>query len=196
MQSLVEDGAGKAAGIKDGDAIVAVDGKPVESSNQLQARVGMKHPGETVELKIWRDGKYITKTVKLQAQSKEETIAESGDEKDIEEEVDTSAPTSFDKSGFSVSPLTREQKETFEIDNGVVVDNVKRNSPAAEARLPRGSVIFEAIRKGQRVEINSVGDFKKFAKSLKDGESVLLRVKYQTTQSLETSFIPLKAPLD
>lgn len=194
VESLVEDGAGKAAGVKEGDAIVSVDGKPVESSNQLQARVGMKHPGESVELKIWRDGKYITKTVKLKGQSGEETVADNKDEKDIKDkEIDVTSPANFDKAGFTVKPLTSEVKESFEIDKGVMVDNVKRNSPAFEARLSRGLVIFEAIRKGQRVEINSVSDFKKFAKSLDDGESVLLRVKISNK---ETTFIPLKAPLD
>ena len=195
VQSLVEDGAGKAAGVKDSDVIVAVDGKPVESANQLQARVGMKHPGESVELKIWRDGKYITKTVKLKARSADETVAET-DDKEIEVEVDKAAPATFEKSGFTVAPLTPEAKKTFETDKGVMIDNVRRNSPAAEARLPRGAVIFEAIRKGQRVDINSVSDFRKFAKSLDDGESVLLRIKYRVNQDVETSFGPLKAPLD
>jgi hypothetical protein len=41
--------------------------------------------------------------------------------------------------------------------------------------------------------INSVGDFKKFAKSLDSGESVLLRVKLPTK---ETTYIPIKAPLE
>jgi serine protease Do len=191
--SLVEDGAGKAAGIKDGDAIVAVDGKPVESSNQLQARVGMKHPGETVELKIWRDGKFITKTVKLKGQSGEEAVVQTKRPADAEDrDIDATKPASFNKSGFSIKPLTDDVKEALEVDKGVVVDKVKRNSPASDARLQPGLVIFEAIRKGQRIEINTVADFRSFAKSLDDGESVLLRVKYQNK---ETSFIPLKAPL-
>ncbi|MDX9760239.1 MAG: trypsin-like peptidase domain-containing protein [Bacteroidota bacterium] len=194
VESLVEDGAGKAAGVKPGDAIVAVDDKPVESSNQLQARVGMKHPGESVELKIWRDGKYITKTVKLKSQSSDESLADNTDEKDIKDkEIDVTSPVNFDKAGFTVKPLTSEIKEAVEIDKGVLVDDVKRNSPAFEARLQKGLVIFEAIRKGQRIEINTVSDFRKFATSLTDGESVLLRVKLPNK---ETTFIPMKAPLD
>lgn len=194
VESLVEDGAGKAAGVKPGDAIVAVDGKAVESSNQLQARVGMKHPGESVELKIWRDGKYITKSVKLKGQSGDESIAESKDAKDIEDkDIDVTTPANFDKAGFTVRALTSDVKEAVEIDKGVVVDNVKRNSPAFEARLQKGLVIFEAIRKGQRISIDNVSDFRKFAKSLTDGESVLLRVKLPNK---ETTFIPMKAPLD
>lgn len=195
VESLVPDGAGKAAGVKDGDAIVAVDGKPVEGSNQLQARVGMKHPGETVDLKIWRDGKYITKTVKLQAQSKDdEAVADISDDSVIgERREEYLAPATFDKAGFTVKPLTSEAKEAFEIDKGVMVSDVKRNSPAFEARLSPNLVIFEAIRKGQRITINSVADFKKFAKSLDDGESVLLRVKLPNK---DTAFIPIKAPLE
>ncbi len=194
VESLVPDGAGKAAGLKDGDAIVEVDGKPVESSNQLQARVGMKHPGETVSLKIWRDGKYLTKTVTLKAQEVDDELADAGDSKDIEEKsIDMSKPMTFEKAGFSVKPITDEAKQSLDIDKGVLVDNVKRNSPADDATLRKGLVIFEAVRKGQRVEINSVADFKKFAKSLDDGESVLLRVKYS---SKDVTFLPIKAPLE
>ncbi|MBE0645267.1 MAG: trypsin-like peptidase domain-containing protein [Bacteroidetes bacterium] len=194
VESLVDDGAGKAAGVKEGDAIVSVDGKPVEGSNQLQARVGMKHPGETVELKIWRDGKYLTKTVTLKGQNNEDELADAGKDKTIEDKpVDVSKPVTFDKAGFSVKPLTSDAKEAFDIDEGVLVDNVKRNSPAEEARLQKNIVIFEAIRKGQRVSINSVSDFKKFAKSLNNGESVLLRVKLPNK---DTAFLPIKAPLE
>ncbi|MFZ1731165.1 MAG: trypsin-like peptidase domain-containing protein [Bacteroidota bacterium] len=195
VESLVEDGAGKAAGVKEGDAIVSVDGKPVAGSNQLQARVGMKHPGETVDLKIWRDGKYITKTVTLKGQAESDDAANANPDLAIIEDADAGPNTKleFEKSGFTVKPLTSEIKETYDIDKGVMIDAVKRNSPAFEARLSKDLVIFEAIRKGQRVSISSVSDFKRFAKSLDDGESVLLRVKLPNK---ETAFIPIKAPLE
>ncbi len=193
VESLVEDGAGKEAGVKEGDAIVSVDGKPVEGSNQLQARVGMKHPGESVELKIWRDGKYITKSVKLKGQNGDDAIAEARDKSIEDRKEDSSSPEAFEKAGFTVKPLTSEAKEAFDIDKGVLVDNVKRNSPAEEARLQKNLVIFKAIRKGQHIPINTVSDFKKFAKSLDNGESILLQVKQANG---ETAFVPLRAPLD
>jgi serine protease Do len=193
VESLVEDGAGKEAGVREGDAIVSVDGKPVEGANQLQARVGMKHPGESVELKIWRDGKYITKSVKLKSQSADDAIAEASDKSIEDKKEDSSSPAAFEKAGFTVKPLTSEAKEALDIDRGVLVDNVKRNSPAEEARLQKNLVIFKAIRKGQHVPINTVSDFKKFSKSLDNGESILLQVKQSNG---ETAFVPLRAPLD
>ncbi|MBR9977513.1 MAG: trypsin-like peptidase domain-containing protein [Bacteroidetes bacterium] len=192
VESVLDDGAGKAAGIVEGDAIVAVDGKPVETANQLQARVGMRHPGETVELKIWRGGKYITKSVVLKGRDSDEDEDADTTVRIEKEKVDPNEPVTLEKSGLTVTPLTDEIRERYDIDNGVWIENVRRNSPAFEARLARGLVIFEAIRKGERVEINSVSDFNEFASSLDDGESVLLRAK---DQAKNTAFFPLKAPL-
>ncbi len=46
----------KQAGIRPGDVIVSVRGEPVESTPQLQERVGFKQPGETVEVTLVRPG--------------------------------------------------------------------------------------------------------------------------------------------
>ncbi len=51
-----DDSPARAAGIKPGDVIVALDGQPVESVPQLQQRVGFKRPGETVQITVLRRG--------------------------------------------------------------------------------------------------------------------------------------------
>ena len=43
--------------LKPGDVIVAVDGQPVESVAQLLSRIDERKVGETVRLKVYRDGK-------------------------------------------------------------------------------------------------------------------------------------------
>ncbi|MDT8322908.1 MAG: trypsin-like peptidase domain-containing protein [Bacteroidota bacterium] len=191
VASLVEDGAGEKAGIESGDAIVEVDGRPVESANQLQARVGMKHPGEAVELKIWRDGRYITKSVTLQGQEGEESVAEAKAD-DASKEIETAEPVSYKDIGFTVKPLDVRERKTFDRKTGVLVSSVKRPSKAFESGLQQGTVIFEAIRKGQRVPIETLADFKEFVADLNDGESVLFR--YQTPNG-DGGFVPLKAPI-
>lgn len=192
IESLVEGGAGEAAGLQVGDAIVQVDGKPVESANQLQARVGMKHPGESVNLKIWRDGKYITKSVTLKGRDGEETMEnEEGATSNKKEE--RMEPVKFDDAGFTIEPLNSQIRSKYDVKSGVYIDQVKRNSKAAEAGLRSGYVVFEAIRKGERTKIESVGDFESFAKSLNNDESVLLRAK---AENGDTFFIPIKAPIE
>ena len=192
VASLVEDGAGEKAGLQSGDAIVEVDGKPVEGANQLQARVGMKHPGESVTLKIWRDGKYITKSVKLQGQDGEETIAKVEDDSDADNEK-AAEPMTFKSSGFTIQPMGSRERSAFDRKTGVLVSKVARPGKAFENGLQQGTVIFEAIRKGQRIPIETMSDFRKFAKTLDDGESVLFRFQ---TPGGDTGFVPMKAPIE
>jgi S1-C subfamily serine protease len=49
-----------------GDVIVAVNGKAVDSGALLSARLDDYKPGETVRLKVWRDGKEIELSAELQ----------------------------------------------------------------------------------------------------------------------------------
>ena len=49
-----------------GDVIVAVDGKEVDSGALLSARLDDYKPGDTVRLKVWREGKQIELTAELQ----------------------------------------------------------------------------------------------------------------------------------
>lgn len=53
----------EAAGLKAGDIITAIDGRPVADANDVRNRVGLRERGSTVELSTWRGGK--TQTVKL-----------------------------------------------------------------------------------------------------------------------------------
>ncbi|MBK5938553.1 DegQ family serine endoprotease [Halochromatium roseum] len=52
------------AGIKPGDIITGVDGRAVNSANDLRSRVGLLPPGTRIELEVLRDGK----TRRLKAQ--------------------------------------------------------------------------------------------------------------------------------
>lgn len=193
VERLVPGGAGEAAGVKVGDAIVEVDGKAVESANQLQARVGMHHPGDKISLKIWREGKYVSVPVTLRGQDNKDVADKTSEKKDDKKIEDSASPLNLEKAGFTVKSMDSRARETFDRDAGVLVDNVKRNSPAAESGLRPGLLIFEAIRKGKKTPIEDVADFRKFAKSLDKGESVLLRTM---SGNGDTFFIPMKAPLE
>lgn len=61
-----DDSPAKQAGIQPGDVIVSLGGEPVESTPQLQERVGFKKPGETVEVTLLRQrGETRTVTLRL-----------------------------------------------------------------------------------------------------------------------------------
>src|SRR5580700_6013629 len=68
LVSDVQPGApGAKAGLRTGDVITELDGKPVTDAGQLQMMVGQKRPGETIHLQVMRDSKPATIAVTLEA---------------------------------------------------------------------------------------------------------------------------------
>lgn len=64
---VVTGGPADRAGIKPGDIIIEVDGKRIATMNQLIVRIRAKDVGDTVTLKVKRDGKEQTMTMTLEA---------------------------------------------------------------------------------------------------------------------------------
>jgi S1-C subfamily serine protease len=54
-----------AAGIKDGDIIVSVNGKAIDEGHPLDATLAQFSPGDTVSLDVLRDGQHVTLQVTL-----------------------------------------------------------------------------------------------------------------------------------
>jgi len=176
VQGLVEDGAAKKAGIKTGDVILDVDGKEVNSPSELQSRIVFYKAGDKVNLSIWRDGKKISKTVTLKAKDGKDITAEKGRSTDNNNDSPKSnEPVKFDDLGFSVSPITNDVKKELDIESGVLVTDVKRLSPASDRGLFPNAVITEADRK----VVKSPADLKKIIDSKKEGEVVILNVKFK-----------------
>ena len=65
LVSVLPDGAAEKAGLKEGDVITAVDGKPVNEVPELLEHIGMHRPGDKVTITYKRDGKEKNITVVL-----------------------------------------------------------------------------------------------------------------------------------
>lgn len=109
------------AGIKAGDVITSLNGKPISSFAALRAEVGSMPIGSKVTLGLLREGKPVNVTLELQQSS--------------QNQVDSS--TIF--SGIEGAEMSNKGA-----DKGVVVNNVKANSPAARIGLKKGDVIMGA----------------------------------------------------
>jgi serine protease Do len=189
VQNLVDGGAAKNAGIKEGDVILSVDDREMNSASELQSYIASKHPGDVVTLKVFRSGKTIERKVTLRARAEDSVVRRSSDTKSDgkETEPEPAAAVSFDRIGLSVRPLTSEQKKQFEVDGGVLVTDVNSFSEAANRNLGKNDVILEADRK----EINSTKELKDIIEKKKPGDSVLLRVKKASGQ---TTFLAVQIP--
>ncbi len=184
VNDVVKDSPAEKYGIEVEDVILEVDGKPVNTSNELQSEIAKRRPGETVELTIWRNGKTIKKKVKLDPFEQTDEIAE--DRQDVEDTIDSNSPKTIEKLGLVVAPLTPEQKKEYNVKNGVYVTTVNRNSPVRDKGISSGCV----ITKVNNQEIKSVKEFEDIVKNAKSGDVVLLRVKYKDSQSVVAVEIP------
>lgn len=175
IQSLVEGGAAEAAGLKELDVILEVDGREVNRNNELQSYIATRHPGDAVALKVYRDGKTFEKKVTLRPRTPDATLAagKGGKEEAPATAVDDARSVTFDGLGMTVRALTPEEKKALKIERGVMVAEVKPFSEAAERLIGKNDVILEADRKA----VASPGELKKIIGARKTGDSILLRIK-------------------
>ncbi len=135
IQEVRDDGPAKDAGFKQGDVITALDGKPVGYVGQLQGMVAMHHPGDRVDVTVYRNGKPMDLSLRLG----EAPIQEA------ESETTATPVAAEERLGVVLQNLTPEVAQEFGFDEagGVVVAQVEASSPAARRGLIPGSKILE-----------------------------------------------------
>lgn len=174
VQSVLEDGAAKKAGIQEGDIILSLDGKQLKTSSELQVSVAAKHPGDIVKLKVWRNKSILDIPVALKARSDESSTLTSNENSNSgKNETAESKTIDFKKLGFSVekaaSKIMNERKSSSEI----IVKEVKRYSEAETRGLRNGDIIVEVDRKS----ISKIDELEAIIKQKKEGDAVMFRVK-------------------
>ena len=171
---VVDDAPAKKAGIEVGDVITHFDGKTINRSSDLPLAVGQASIGSKVDVKIIRDGKQKRLQVKVAQLPEEEQLAEDGSEKK-EKKVN--------RLNIKVSPLTKGQRKSANVDNGVLVQSVEEGA-AAKAGIRRGDIIL-------KLNGHTITGTRQFLSVVQDiPEDKWLRVLIQRGNSPQ--FLPLK----
>jgi serine protease Do len=142
VSSVEQDGPAEKAGVKEGDVILAFDGKPVDSAGVLPALVAATTPGRTVDLEVWRNHARRQVPLKVAAATDGDVVA------------GNAAAAAGGRLGMSVRPLSPAERSEAGVEDGLVVESVV--GAAAEAGIRPGDIVLSA--NGQRV--HAVGELR------------------------------------
>jgi Do/DeqQ family serine protease len=136
------------AGLRAGDVIVALDGKPVPNAAALRNAIGLMRIGTEVKLDIIRDGKPETVTAQIAKPRREKIRA---------------AELSHRLQGAQLGSIEPGHPLSGEVE-GVEVLAVEPGSPAWQAGLRQGDIITSVDRR----PVKSLEDFRAAVESSKD----------------------------
>ena len=161
LSDVVEGGPAEKGKLKRGDVIVEFDGKIIESPLSLRNMVAASAPGQTVRLKVIREGKQIILNVVVgELPSEIQTAA-------------TAQPSNTFR-GIMVQELTDEFLKREGITRkikGVVISGIDENSPAW-GKLREDDIITEINRQ----TIANVSEFNNLSSKIKPEQDVLFSI--------------------
>jgi serine protease Do len=158
------------AGLKVGDTIVSVDGKPVKNGSELVADIAARKPGSKVTIGYIRNSKKQDASVTVADRAKL-FAARLGDD---QENSDQGGPKES-KLGLTVKALTQDMADKLDVPagKGVIVSDVKAGSFADDVSLTRGDIILEI----NKTPVNSEDDYTRVTSGLKSGQDVVFLVR-------------------
>src|SRR3954467_9249861 len=164
VSQVEPDSPASKAGLKTGDVITELNGKPVNDAGELQVEVGQKQPGTKIDLTVMRDGKSTQVPVTLVAMGARDKASDTA-----------STQTGKPRWGVGLADLTpqlRQQVDAGNDVNGALVEKVVPGSSADNAGLRRGDIITEV----NRHPVHSAADVQKELASVPKGEDALVLV--------------------
>ena len=166
VASVGQNSPAEKAGIKAGDIILEFDGKKINTMKKLPNVVAGTEVGKSVDLKIWRNKKLISKRLTLGRLETSEEFKETKPKivkKDEEIESLKIAVREINDKDISSRNLNTKTQ-------GVVITDISNRSPLINL-LSVNDIIIEV----QKTPIKSIADLKKIVKSIfKKGEKTLL----------------------
>jgi serine protease Do len=161
VADVTPSGPADKAGIKRGDVIVSFDGKVIKQMKDLPYIVGTTPVNKTVLVEVIRKGQKKDFQIKLGELKEGKEPKEAGQEKPY--------------LGMTIEELTPQLAQNLGISetSGLVVVQVKNNTPAAEAGLKQGDIILEI----DQITVKKLEQFNKKIQDYKKGDNILFLIK-------------------
>ena len=217
VEKVVENSPAAQAGLQAGDVIVKFEGEEIESVRKLSRLISEVAPDHQVKLTILRGGseQEITATMgkqemptvfnsnykmpempQMPKMPEFQVMPPNGKGETFVWKNDGGNVFFFGANrqiGVSVSSLTKQLGEYFGASDGkgLLITDVRENSPAAKAGLKAGDIIVEADGK----EIKNNGDLIRIINEKKEGDITLTIVRDRNRQTVQVTPEKLKGEL-
>ncbi len=146
--SVAKDGAAANIGLKKGDIITGINDIPVNSWTELQGTIASYNAGDKVKIAYKREGKdYITNATLSAKTGTYDELASSN--------VGAAL-------GADLETLDKKKAQELDVEGGVVVKNIKKDSPFGRTRMENGFIILTI--NGQ--DVTNVQNFSRLLASL------------------------------
>src|SRR5437899_1542503 len=172
VQDITAGSPADRAGLRPYDVITSLDDRTIANDDQLIREISARAPGTSARLRLVRDGKDQTLTVKLA----ERPLRDRGDKADA-----SPAPAERPKGdgdallGLTVRDIDRQTADRLELPKqvqGVLITRVEPMSSSFDGGIERGTVLLEINR--QRIE--TTGDYRRIAKAARAGDVLTLYI--------------------
>lgn len=164
VASVEPGGPAEKAGLKPGDVLLSIDGRPIERSNELPPLVANVKPGNKATFEVWRDRKKVPIAVTV-GELKPEKVAATGGPVPEEKQAAMDAG----KLGLALRQPSEAEKREL---NGVAGLVVERSSgPGASAGIRPGDVVAQI----NGVPIRSIEDVRKTLEQAGRHVAILIR---------------------
>lgn len=181
---VLENSPAEKAGFKVGDVVIEFDGKTIRRSSDLPLAVGNTPIGKKVKVKIVRDGKHVSLTVKIAELPAQEQL----EGKAVQEKDDENKTAEFNRIGITVEELSAAVRNREDIKTGGVVVSSVKDGPANDAGIHRGDIILKLNNQ----DIKGVSHFSEIVEALPKGKSVPVLIQRRRSPL----YLPLKIPAE
>ena len=211
VEKVMEGSPAQAAGLQNGDVIIRFNGEEITSVRKLTRLIGEMAPDHQARITVLRGGseRDVTATLGKRPTPKFEhgnwpfSVLPPGhpeipDMPNVPPAAETprihpmpGAPaTPFmwqmgprRQIGIGITPLTDQLAKHFNVTGGVLINNVRENSPAAKAGLKAGDIVVEVDGK----VLNNDGDLMRAIGEKKDGDVSLTIVRSGNRQTVRVT---------
>lgn len=169
IAEVFEDDPADKAGMKAGDVVTSVNGKPIKNSHELLMIVADFRVGDMVTIKAIRDTQEKTFQVKIAERKDKAEVSSNGE-----------------YFGMAVQEITPEIAKHLGVPQktGVIVVGVKDGSPAEEAGIQAQDIILQI----NKAKVSSLKDYQREMSKAGSREGVLLLIR----RGKVSTFVPIR----